>query len=287
MPNNYTVEDIKDVFPEYDISGHIGSGGFKDVFRATLNRNEVVIKLFPVEGRHMRRRARRETRAMEAVDSPVFVDLVEHFVDEINNVPTYVIVEEYIPGETLKQKISNGQTNLNTGIEVADGILRCLKEFEKHDLVHRDIKPTNIIITPSDEIVLLDVGIVRFQDEESLTPDHADRGPATPAYAAPEVLENDKDAQDVRTDMFSLGIVFYETATRDHPFDIEDKTKPEAIQAGERKETIFESIDNEEITTAADMFFKTMTKQEQHGRYRKPKFALEELMILKELINGV
>lgn len=87
MPNNYTMGDIEDIFSDYDISEHIGSGGFKDVFSATLEGDDVVIKVFPVEGRQMRRRASREARAMKEVNSPIFVDLIEHFVDEINGGP--------------------------------------------------------------------------------------------------------------------------------------------------------------------------------------------------------
>jgi serine/threonine-protein kinase len=287
MSKSYTVKEIKDIFPEFDISGHIGSGGFKDVFKATLDGEDVVIKLFPVEGRQMRRRAQREVRAMEAVESPVFVDLIEHFVDEIDDIPTYVIVEEYIPGETLREKISNENTDLNMAIEIADAILHCLKEFEEHELVHRDIKPSNIMVTPDGDIVLLDVGIVRFQSEESLTPDHADRGPSTPPYAAPEVLENNKDAQDVRTDMFSLGIVFYETAVGKHPFNIEGKSKPKAIQAGARKEELVPSIDDDELGDAVSMFYKGLTEHEQYDRYRKCEFAIEELGLINEVKSDV
>lgn len=287
MSKSYTVDEIEDVFPKFDISGHIDSGGFKDVFKATLEGEDVVIKLFPVEGRQMRRRAQREVRAMEAVESPVFVDLIEHFVDEIDDVPTYVIIEDHIPGETLREKISAGSTDLGMAIDVADAILHCLKEFEDHELVHRDIKPSNIMVVPNGDIILLDVGIVRFQSEESLTPDHADRGPSTPPYAAPEVLENDKDAQDVRTDMFSLGIVFYETAVGDHPFDIDGKSKPEAIQAGARKEELASSIDDGDLADAVSMFYRGLTEHEQYERYRKSEFAIEELELVNEVKTDV
>jgi serine/threonine-protein kinase len=283
MPNNYTVSDIEGLFPDYDISEHIGEGGFKDVFRATLEGEDVVIKLFPVEGRQMRRRASRETRAMEEVDSPIFVDLIEHFVDEIDGVPTYVIVEEYIPGETLKEKIASGDIGVSLAIDVAESLLECLIEFQDHDLVHRDIKPSNIIVTPSGEIMLLDVGIVRFQEEESLTPDHAERGPSTPPYAAPEVLENDKDAQDVRTDLFSLGIVFYESVTGNHPFNIEGHTRPEAIQRSLRMEDLADHIDDTDLKEPVDLFYRSLTAHEQHERYRKPEHAQDELEVIMEV----
>jgi serine/threonine-protein kinase len=284
MPNNYAVSDIENVFPEYEISGHVGSGGFKDVFRATLDGDDVVIKLFPVEGRQMRRRASREARAMKEVDSPIFVNLIEHFVDEIDGVPTYVIVEDYIPGETLQERISSGDVGIGLAVEIADALLECLKEFQDHDLVHRDIKPSNIIVTPSEEIMLLDVGIVRFQEEESLTPDHAERGPSTPPYAAPEVLENDKDAQDVRTDLFSLGIVFYETITGNHPFDVEGQTKPEAIQSGSRMEDLDDHIADPDLEEVVDLFYRSLTAHEQHERYRKPEYAQDELEVIKEVM---
>lgn len=199
-------------------------------------------------------------------------------------VPTYVIVEEYIPGETLEEKISSGDLGIRLAVEVADAILECLKEFQNHDLVHRDIKPSNIIVTPSEEIMLLDVGIVRFQEEESLTPDHADRGPSTPSYAAPEVLENNKDAQDVRTDFFSLGIVFYETITGTHPFSVKGQTKPRAIQLGLRSEDITDQVDDKDMKEAIDLFYRSLIAHEQHERYRKPEYAQDELEVIKEVM---
>lgn len=283
MPKRFSLDDIQDLYPSYNIQEYVDSGGFKDVFRAEQDGEQVVVKLFPVESRQMLRRAEREARAMEEVDSPVLVNLIEHFVDEVDGKTTYVIVENYVPGDTLRDKITQEEHGLELGLDVVKPLLSALGEFRTHSLVHRDIKPSNIIVTSSGEIVLLDVGIVRFQEEESLTPDHADRGPSTPPYAAPEVLKNDKDAQDVRTDIFSSGIVFYETVTGRHPFDIRGMSKPEAIQKAARKEDLSNFVDGELGQMLNELYLK-MTEHEQHERYRKPAFALEELeFILSEV----
>lgn len=282
MPNNYELENIQSLYPSYDIQEYIDSGGFKDVFLAKDGSKDIVFKLFPVESRQMRRRAEREARAMEEVESPILVNLIEHFDDEINRRDTYVIVEDYIPGDTLADRIDNSGGDLELGLSVTKSLLEALIDFRDHSLVHRDIKPSNIIITPDGQVTLLDIGIVRFQEEESLTPDHVDRGPSTPPYAAPEVLENNKSAQDVRTDIFSTGIVFYETVAGKHPFDITGMSKPEAIQNAARKEDLGDYINHTELGNQLNEIYLEMTEKQQHERYRKPEFALEELKFVTQ-----
>ena len=89
----------------------------------------------------------------------------------------------------------------------------------KH-VVHRDLKPDNILILPSGETKIIDLGIARLLDMESITRTLAMRGPCTPIYAAPEQLSNRKTEITVRTDQFNLGILMLQLLLRgQHPFD--------------------------------------------------------------------
>ena len=189
----------------------------------------------------------------------------------------FVIVEEYIPGETLKKKIEDEEFGIELGIQVAKSLLRVLIEFDENDIIHRDIKPSNIMIDGEDNIKLLDVGVARFVNKESLTADDAGYGPGTKGYRAPEQIQNKKHQQDIRTDMFSVGIVMYEAITGEHPFGVEPGSRTEAILEGRRSE-LQDSLDNPELNA----IYSKLTEHEQHNRYRKPEFALEEL----EMVEG-
>ena len=87
------------------------------------------------------------------------------------------------------------------------------------NIVHRDLKPENIIIRPDGMPCIIDLGIARFLDLESLTKTISPMGPCTPIYAAPEQLSNNKNLIDPRTDFFGLGIIALELYLGVHPFD--------------------------------------------------------------------
>ena len=86
-------------------------------------------------------------------------------------------------------------------------------------IVHRDLKPANIIIRPDGTPCIIDFGIARFLDMESLTNTLSPSGPRTPLYASPEQMRNDKHLIDMRTDFFALGIVAMELFLGVHPYD--------------------------------------------------------------------
>jgi len=111
------------------------------------------------------------------------------------------------------------------------------------NIVHRDLKPRNIIIRPNKLPVIIDLGIARFLDLDSLTNTLNLMGPCTPIYAAPEQLSNRKQLINPRTDFFSLGIILLELLLGHHPFD------PRVLKNGN---SIVENI-------AADIFVSPKT----------------------------
>lgn len=98
-------------------------------------------------------------------------------------------------------------------------LIRALGEIWKRRVVHRDLKPPNILITSNGEPRVIDLGIARFLDETSLTHSLAMRGPGTPVYAAPEQLQNKKSIIGPRTDFFLLALLALELMHGFHPFD--------------------------------------------------------------------
>lgn len=273
------LKRAKEEFERHNLKEHIESGGQKDVFLGEFDEEDIVLKTLVVNSYEATKRAEREIKAMEIIESDVLVDLKQSFPTAIDGNEIFVMVEEYIPGRTLRDYIDQEGPGISLGIKVGKEILNVLQEFAEKDLVHRDIKPRNIMITPNGEVKLLDVGIVRMLNEEGLTPTFQDRGPGTWKYSAPEQLENQKEKQDTRTDLFSTGVVIFESMTGVHPFNTGDLPPHEAIAANERS-TVSEELTHphsEEFEISLSGFLARNMNQ----RFRKPEFALEEIQRLE------
>lgn len=272
------IEDVQNHFPEFEIETHIADGGQKKVYLGEYDGEQVVIKLIPTERRRSARRAKREVETMEAVDADALVNLIDYFTDSIESTSVLVMVEEYIPGPTLHEVISNGDASTDLGINVAQTLLEALQKFDEVNIVHRDIKPSNIIIAPGDEVRLLDVGIARMLTRTSITPTRASHGPGTPTYASPEQLNNNKDLQDIRSDLFSSGIVMFESITGAHPFASDDLELPipDAILQNDKK-PLAGYLDDTSLEQKLHPVYDKMTKPQPFQRYRQPQHALEEL----------
>jgi serine/threonine-protein kinase len=274
MPKYYSPSDVKSALPEYSIERHIDSGGFKDVFLAKANGDTIVVKLIPTERTSRKRRARREAEAMVKINSPNFVDLRDFFQIKIGGTSSFLLEEEYIDGPTLREMIEDEQYGIKLGFQVTETLLNLLIQFSKINIIHRDIKPSNIMFDEMGEMILLDIGIVRFEERDSITPDHAGRL-GTPNYGAPEQLDYNKELQSIRTDIFSTGIVMFEALTGIHPYSNKGKSISEAIMDGDKSE-LQELLDGDGISEPLGEMFEIMTETKPYNRYRKPRFALEK-----------
>lgn len=128
------------------------------------------------------------------------------------------LFEEYIDGESLKTYLKNNKLKLDEALKLTEQILKIIVQMEKKRVVHRDIKPDNILRSSSGNWYLIDFGIARALDMNSLTLTEAQMGPHTPGYGAPELFQYTKKDIDSRADIFSLGVVVFEAITGKHPF---------------------------------------------------------------------
>ncbi|UCC41110.1 MAG: protein kinase, partial [Candidatus Aminicenantes bacterium] len=216
-----------DKVKHYEILDQIGKGGMGEVYLAqdtSLDR-KVAIKFLPEEMQKdasARARLVREAKAAASLDHPVICKVFETGEFEGKS----YIVMEYIEGQDLKEKLEEGTLSIREALQMALEIAEALEEAHEKGIVHRDLKPANIMITPRGHVKVMDFGLAKhFLTEgegditqtitqQSLTEHGAIVG--TLAYMSPEQARG--EPVDVRSDIFSLGIILYEMTTGRHPF---------------------------------------------------------------------
>ena len=200
----------------YRLDARIGSGGMSTVYRAfdqTLER-QVAIKLLHrqiADDPDQLERFRREARAVAQLSHPHIVTVIDAGEEEGRP----YIVFEYVQGETLKELIKReGPLDVDESAAYAIEIARALGYAHSRNIVHRDVKPQNVLIDEEGSAKITDFGIARTLDEEGLTADGRVLG--TTDYVAPEqALGHQVTGQ---SDLYSLGIVLFEMLTGDVPF---------------------------------------------------------------------
>lgn len=195
-----------------------GHGAFKQTFHVENQTGDALaLKVYTSDSRS--ERENREIEAMEKCNHPNIARFLKLDRITLNSKEYLYTIEEFIGGGTLTQRLSQGLMSPHEvqllGIKLIDAI----SHIEKQQLVHRDLKPDNILFrSNSNEPVVVDFGLVRDLNETSLTGTWNIRGPGTPYYAAPEQLNNEKPMQSWRTDQFALGITLSICAFGEHPY---------------------------------------------------------------------
>jgi eukaryotic-like serine/threonine-protein kinase len=205
----------------YRLDAQIGSGGMSTVYRAfdaNLERR-VAIKLLHREiasDSDQLERFRREARAVAQLSHPHIVGVIDAGEDEGRP----YIVFEYVEGQTLKERIRQlGRLPVDESVAYAIEIARALGCAHAHDIVHRDVKPQNVLIDDEGSAKVTDFGIARSLRDDGLTADGRVLG--TTDYVSPEqALGHDVNGQ---SDIYSLGVVLYEMLTGDVPFHGENQ----------------------------------------------------------------
>lgn len=209
-------QQIKD---EYQILGEIGSGGMATVYKAiqrSLDRPVAIKELKKAyhADEQIVRRFERESRMAASLQHENIVHIYDYW-----NKPTYAIVMEYVDGTNLAEVIEkSGALPVDVAIMIAIQVCSALDYAHMRGLVHRDIKPSNIMIKRNGEVKLMDFGIAHTKHLDALTLPGMLLG--TPAYMSPEQVIG--QPLDVRSDIFSFGIVLYEMLTGAKPFTDED-----------------------------------------------------------------
>lgn len=192
-------------------------GGQKRVNLAEHPRaGKVVIKRGPIKSFTSLERIKREVELLSELDSEYYPKQY-HFNIDVKT-KEFEIVEDYIEGNVLRERM-NDFNDPREIFTLLHSLVKGLSIIWDRNIVHRDLKPENIIIRPNGMPCIIDLGIARFLDLESLTKTISPIGPCTPIYAAPEQLTNNKNLIDPRTDFFDLGIIALELYLGIHPYD--------------------------------------------------------------------
>ena len=210
----------------FEYHGPLGKGAFKSAYLAKAQTVFFALKIAVAAGGA--ERLARETKALQGCAHPAIAQSFGAAPFEYGGTQLWVVYEEFLAGGTLEAALKNGPLRPEKTKTIALTLAGALEHLHERKLVHRDIKPANIMFR-GDAPVLTDFGIVRMLDQPTLTHAFMQMGPGTPAYAAPEQLNNAKELIDWRTDQFGLGIVVAECMLGHHPFLIQGKTVHEAI----------------------------------------------------------
>ena len=200
----------------YKITDKLGAGGMGVVYKALDLKLErtVALKFLPTDvavSDRDKQSLLREARAASALDHPNIG--VIHGIEESEDHQLFIVMG-YYEGETLAQKLKRSVIPVRESLDLAIQIAKGLSAAHARNLVHRDVKPSNIIITNDKLVKIVDFGLARFVATASATQSISSTG--TLPYMAPEQILG--EAIDQRCDLWALGVILVQTITGSHPF---------------------------------------------------------------------
>lgn len=285
MDNPLDHRLVVDAFPELELHEEpLGQGGMKNAYRGTLVGEDIVLKVIrqPLdidEGEFdqtaLPERLIREIDGMKSVEHPSLVRILQGpDVKEIAGAHRGWYLEPYYPGGELTKRLGSAWAEADV-LDLMERLIGVVGALAASSIVHRDIKPDNIVYDADDQPVVLDLGIALFLDRTPLTASAAP-SPRTPTFAAPEQFEPRRTTPlDFRTDLFLVGMVGFWACTGVHPFNPDD-----------RDGYLARLVDGEFDTGALDAapagnelkeVLRRLLNKHPSGRYRKVEHAVEAL----------
>ena len=217
---------------KYRVKGELGRGGMGAVYLAEqpgLGR-EVAIKeliLSPAADPTALMRFLQEAQVMARTSHPNLVQV--HDLEQIGNA-NYIVLE-FVRGRSLRDMVNQGPIPLPQTFAVMHGVLQALDYAHKHAIVHRDMKPENVLLSDEGNVKVADFGIARLTDDSGAGSTATKTGTTvgTPQYMSPEQVASSK--VDGRSDLYSAGIMFYELVAGQPPFTASEADGPFTLMA--------------------------------------------------------
>jgi len=205
------VKPGKIVAGRYEILAPLGAGGMGEVYRARHRalEKDVALKLLTVGSRDFELRFEREAKAVARLDHTHCVRVIDYGRTDTH----HFIAMDLLVGETLARALAGGPFSIARALHISRGLLGALEHAHAHGVLHRDVKPENVILVGS-RPVLIDFGLAKLAGAGRLTANGMCMG--SPSYVAPERLIG-KPA-DPRTDLYAVGVTMYEMLAGSRPF---------------------------------------------------------------------
>jgi len=259
---------------KYRLMSLLGKGGMSSVFLAEhiLMRRRCAIKVLPtkrVADSSYLARFHREAQAVAALDHPNIVRAydVDHQVDREAEI--HFLVMEYVEGMSLQELVAkNGLTGFDDAVEYIRQAALGLESAHQAGMVHRDIKPGNLLVDPNGLVKLLDLGLARYFSSEdegtALTIAHDEKVLGTADYLAPEQAL-DSHTVDHRADIYSLGCTLYFLLTGHPPFT--EGTLAQRLMAHQTKEPALVEKDRPDVPPSLGAIVRKMMAKKADDRY--------------------
>jgi eukaryotic-like serine/threonine-protein kinase len=206
----------------YELDGIVGRGGMAEVYRARDIRLDRIVAIKTLRADLARdqifqARFRREAQSAASLNHPNIVAVYDTGEDMATGVPVPYIVMEYVDGRTVRDLLQDGHRLLpERSLEIIDGVLRALDYSHQAGIVHRDIKPGNVMVTRNGDVKVMDFGIARAMSDAQATMTQTAQVIGTAQYLSPEQARGER--VDSRSDLYSTGCLLYELLTGRPPF---------------------------------------------------------------------
>ena len=261
----------------YEVKKRIGVGGMADVYRAfdRLEGRDVAVKILKNEytkNDEFLQRFKNESKAIAVLSHPNIVKVYDvSFGDRIQ-----YIVMEYIDGITLKEYISHQHViPWKEAVHFTVQILQALQHAHEKGIVHRDMKPQNIMLLQDGSIKVTDFGIARFSNNETRT--MTDKAIGSVHYIAPEQARGDNT--DGKADIYSVGVMLYEMLTGKLPFDADSAVSVAIMQMQSDPKPLREI--NDKIPEGIEEITLRAMRKDPKQRYANAGEMLEAIEIFR------
>lgn len=247
---------------KYKITSKIAEGGMGAIYKAihpTLNRDVILKRLTLVKSSGITERFKREAQLMIDFRHHNIVQVYDHFKEG----NSYFIVMEYVDGVTLSELIEKKRYIPNDiAVLIFTEICKALKYAHDQDVIHRDIKPDNVLISKDGEVKLTDFGIATSKDDDEDGLTSAGMTLGTPAYMSPEQIADSRNV-DKRADIYSMGVLLYKMVTGKTPFP--GSFTPEAVALINKGEYLSPIKINPRVSP----FIQKVIKKSMHHKAKK------------------
>lgn len=267
--------------PGYKILGKLGSGAMAIVYKArqlSLNRT-VAIKILPKrfsENPQYVDRFYKEGRAAAKLNHNSIVQAID--VGEAGGYHYFVM--EYVEGKTLYDDLSVGKVfSEPEALDIVIQVAKALKHAHDRGLIHRDIKPKNIMINTAGDVKVADMGLARETTDIEAAKTEAGKAYGTPYYIAPEQIRGEIDI-DGRVDIYALGATFYHMVTAQVPFTADEPADVMKMHLKER--LVPPDHINTELSTGVSEVIEIMMAKRKEDRYQDAEELLTDLEAIKE-----